>query len=292
MEFANLGAHCEVDGCNVHDFLPFQCSLCSKVFCLQHRGLGSHSCDKAQKGVIVSCEVCKGFVDCRRVKNALESHRNSGCLDFVLVPFHELRRENKCSLKSCRKAELASIKCISCRMTFCLKHRHPEDHKCESLSLNKNERKSGLQLLAEAKQRLNIKTENAKTPKRSQNRKPKSIKQQAALNKMKLKFKATGNPKVPPQNRIYFEVHLSPEIRCPSKVQSFPYWFDKFIKVSRGLDDFCSSIGVVNKNHESTARKLIFSTEEGKISVSETFEQLITNPNVFEGQIIKLQYET
>lgn len=34
-EFYDLGAHCQFDGCNQKDFLPFKCDKCNKYYCLE-----------------------------------------------------------------------------------------------------------------------------------------------------------------------------------------------------------------------------------------------------------------
>lgn len=37
---------------------------------------------------------------------------------------------NKCSLKGCKVKELVPCICQKCRLNFCLKHRHSQDHYC------------------------------------------------------------------------------------------------------------------------------------------------------------------
>lgn len=37
---------------------------------------------------------------------------------------------NKCSYISCKQREAVQVKCDKCLMTFCFKHRFPDDHKC------------------------------------------------------------------------------------------------------------------------------------------------------------------
>lgn len=37
---------------------------------------------------------------------------------------------NKCSTRGCKQKELVPIICRSCGLNYCLKHRHPVDHKC------------------------------------------------------------------------------------------------------------------------------------------------------------------
>jgi len=41
---------------------------------------------------------------------------------------------NKCNKAKCKKKELVKITCDSCKLTFCLTHRHQQDHNCEGPS--------------------------------------------------------------------------------------------------------------------------------------------------------------
>ena len=38
---------------------------------------------------------------------------------------------NKCSLNSCKQREAIPVNCEKCLKTFCLRHRFPDDHKCQ-----------------------------------------------------------------------------------------------------------------------------------------------------------------
>lgn len=44
MEFPNLGKRCEMKGCGLVDFLPFNCRYCKAVFCVEHRQTFDHLC--------------------------------------------------------------------------------------------------------------------------------------------------------------------------------------------------------------------------------------------------------
>ncbi|CAN0493381.1 unnamed protein product, partial [Scytosiphon promiscuus] len=46
---AEFGAKlCSNPGCLQHDFLPFTCSACSRVFCLQHFAISAHTCAEGE----------------------------------------------------------------------------------------------------------------------------------------------------------------------------------------------------------------------------------------------------
>lgn len=38
---------------------------------------------------------------------------------------------NACSFNNCKKKELVPFSCSSCRLNYCLKHRHADVHKCK-----------------------------------------------------------------------------------------------------------------------------------------------------------------
>jgi hypothetical protein len=42
MEFDHLGKRCYM--CHQQDFLPIECDLCNKFFCLEHSSIDSHQC--------------------------------------------------------------------------------------------------------------------------------------------------------------------------------------------------------------------------------------------------------
>lgn len=40
---------CSNPGCGQHDFLPYKCPACGRVFCLDHMAIGSgHDCDQGE----------------------------------------------------------------------------------------------------------------------------------------------------------------------------------------------------------------------------------------------------
>jgi predicted nucleic acid binding AN1-type Zn finger protein len=124
MEFYDLGKNCSV--CNKRDFLPFQCDLCGKTLCLDHRDYVSHDCPKytSQKPTI-QCPLCQQNILVGQDANlAVERHIQRGCPK-------EIKTKKVCSLKGCD--EFAMIDCKDCRSTFCLKHRADIDHNCPKM---------------------------------------------------------------------------------------------------------------------------------------------------------------
>jgi predicted nucleic acid binding AN1-type Zn finger protein len=59
-EFDDIGGHCEHEGCNRHDFLPFTCDACDKKHCLEHHTYDGHDCAEGRKRnvVVPRCPDC------------------------------------------------------------------------------------------------------------------------------------------------------------------------------------------------------------------------------------------
>ena len=58
----DLGSHCQHDGCNQLDFLPFKCPSCKKSLCLTHRSFAMHGCSSGAMGgkdvTSLDCPIC------------------------------------------------------------------------------------------------------------------------------------------------------------------------------------------------------------------------------------------
>lgn len=63
---AEFGAKlCSDPGCRQHDFLPWTCSACGRVFCQEHMAIGSgHRCDSGE-AYLASVRVAVCFVGTR-----------------------------------------------------------------------------------------------------------------------------------------------------------------------------------------------------------------------------------
>ncbi|XP_029205327.1 AN1-type zinc finger protein 1-like isoform X2 [Acropora millepora] len=112
-DLLSLGTHCSLAECKRLDFLPFHCSHCSQVFCLDHRTPASHKC--SQLG-----------------SNDVERHILSGCKSLVVA---KPKKSNKCSLKTCHQHGLMPFVCPECNKNHCVRHRHAEDHFCSALQV-------------------------------------------------------------------------------------------------------------------------------------------------------------
>lgn len=104
MEFGHVGAHCALEECRQLDFLPWTCEACGLSFCLKHKEPQQHQCAVADN-----------------------PHAQSS-----LPPSSAAPQSVVCSLAGCRRAEFVRIECPNCLQHYCLKHRHPELHACQS----------------------------------------------------------------------------------------------------------------------------------------------------------------
>lgn len=127
MEFVGLGSHCEVANCQQLDFLPFQCDMCKKTFCLDHSKYDDHNCEQYYKKnkIVPVCPLCQQVVSVPpgMDPNAMvERHINAGC------PRPKTKSSAKCTAPKCQ--EKGVVTCKYCDEDFCLKHRHEQDHDC------------------------------------------------------------------------------------------------------------------------------------------------------------------
>ncbi|KFM77539.1 AN1-type zinc finger protein 2B, partial [Stegodyphus mimosarum] len=135
MEFPDLGSHCYVKTCNKLDFLPMKCDACSNIFCKDHFSYILHSCNNAyQKDVQVPvCPLCNKPVPSKRGEQpdiAVSEHIDRDCQADPAIAKRKIYT-NKCGVKGCKQKEVIRITCDICSRSYCLKHRHPIDHKCQ-----------------------------------------------------------------------------------------------------------------------------------------------------------------
>jgi len=106
MEF-NIGKHCSLQECKQLDFLPFECDACKKIFCLEHRTSEAHKCPNQNR------DIEENKVNTQDISKSKHSY--------------------SCQKSGCKGHELIEIRCISCRLRFCVKHRLEQDHSCKGL---------------------------------------------------------------------------------------------------------------------------------------------------------------
>lgn len=134
MEFIDLGAHCQFEGCNQKDFLPFKCDTCSKSLCLLHRSYAAHECHgaKAKDMTSIDCPVCGKGVKFDKAQDpniVWDHHYLHECTQKAPVQQKVVVR---CFKPGCNTVLGPSNKftCNKCHMNVCLSHRIPEEHHC------------------------------------------------------------------------------------------------------------------------------------------------------------------
>ncbi|KAF0971731.1 hypothetical protein FDP41_009954 [Naegleria fowleri] len=142
-EFYDLGAHCQFDGCNQKDFLPFKCDKCNKYYCLEHRTMQDHKCPFDDSFGIVApfCPLCNQVLPFRASErenpnDVVERHISSGKCPSLSNNKSSSSKISKnqsgsCSFPNCEQHGI--LTCKSCNKTFCVQHRLDFDHNCEAL---------------------------------------------------------------------------------------------------------------------------------------------------------------
>ncbi|XP_015787530.1 AN1-type zinc finger protein 2A [Tetranychus urticae] len=145
MEFPDLGKHCSDLSCKQLDFLPVVCDACNKVFCLNHYKYEDHSCAHSHQrdNQVPVCPLCNKPVPLRKGESPdlrVNQHIEDECQDGRALKKRSTIYKNRCTFERCKQKELVPITCDICRNNFCLKHRHPLDHKCASKKGNTDTR--------------------------------------------------------------------------------------------------------------------------------------------------------
>lgn len=135
MEMPHLGKHCPEETCKKLDFLPMNCDACNQSFCFEHFNYANHNCQSAYKKNIQVpvCPLCNAPVPGIRGQSpdiTVGAHIDNDC---QADPAKSRRKvfTNRCSMKGCRIKEVVPVLCSECSLNYCLKHRHPTDHRCE-----------------------------------------------------------------------------------------------------------------------------------------------------------------
>eukprot|EP01083_Nonionella_stella_P194407 717099_1 len=114
MEFSDIGAHCHYDLCQQQTYLPFNCDSCQYKFCKLHRAQKSHECPNLSQEIHEAKEIEK-----QKIKQNKKTKVNK--------PIH------KCNYKKCKKREWIEFECNKCNLSYCLKHRAWDSHKCDTI---------------------------------------------------------------------------------------------------------------------------------------------------------------
>jgi len=143
MELPHLGEQCEVESCGQLDFLPIKCYGCHKKFCTDHFQYESHQCPiKHTKDVQVPvCPLCDKPVPTAKgvsPDTTVSAHIDRDCKSDPAVAKRNKVYTNRCTVKKCKQKEMMKVVCDQCKQSYCLKHRHPQDHECQDAAVRKS----------------------------------------------------------------------------------------------------------------------------------------------------------
>lgn len=225
MEF---GVQCSLEACKQLDFLPFTCTACLKIHCKDHRFPDSHKCQRWSE-VDKTLMVCQ---ECNQIliqEDLLKEHLDSNCTVGIYV-----HQKTECEFRNCKNKTFIDCKC--CLGSYCIVHRHLQDHDCRFLS------KQDKEDAVSKKIKLPEVPLSTTTVKKAPKWNPK-------VELMKLKSKATGDPKVPANDRLYFTILLTDH---PQKKEVIMY-FSKDWTIGKLVDKVAAMNGIPNFNNSSSS---------------------------------------
>ena len=120
----------------------FECSRSNTIlsFSKDHIQYDAHQCSSAhRKNVqIPVCPLCNQAVPYeyrdQSPDRVVSAHIDRDCKSDPAKKKREKVYANKCSVPSCKQREAIQVKCERCSKTFCLRHRFPDDHRCQELN--------------------------------------------------------------------------------------------------------------------------------------------------------------
>jgi predicted nucleic acid binding AN1-type Zn finger protein len=134
MELEHVGAHCQHEGCNQKDFLPFKCGSCGKSLCLIHRSYVAHDCSGGDSKDMTSldCPICGRAVKFDKAQDpnlVWNEHYSHHCTQ---QPGPHDKKVVRCFRPQCNTVLGPSntFTCGKCHQRVCLAHRLPEEHSC------------------------------------------------------------------------------------------------------------------------------------------------------------------
>lgn len=280
MELPHIGETCVV--CNRNDYLPFRCSHCTKIVCIDHKV--NHGSD---------CPLTKTKFEFESGSRTSTESIRKAC-DF------------------CRKItlHLELSKCSQCGCYHCLYHRHQIQHNCPRVAeetetrlkteATKNEKQQEalrkLKAVIETNQRPTS-VNPCPTPKD-----PKQLALARRVNVMRIRQSARGPPNVLDQDKLFFEVEfvhnphssLSKEPKNGRKLNIFA---TEAHTIGRLIDFSASELDITNMNHISGADQIVFRVASGDpsqrvtIDSRATFKHYVDSNVLISGDKLFITYE-
>ncbi|VWU48834.1 AN1-like zinc finger family protein [Hepatocystis sp. ex Piliocolobus tephrosceles] len=127
--FSDFSKKCDLEGCRIHDFLPFKCQYCELYFCEFHRKTQDHFCSKIEKEdkpKYILCDQCNLSIPYN--DEEIKYHLTNKCTR------KKIKKPKKfCNQKDCITAlnDINTYFCKECKKNYCLYHRHSFSHKCK-----------------------------------------------------------------------------------------------------------------------------------------------------------------
>lgn len=136
-----------------------KCDACASILCRDHIKYDDHQCPSAhRKNVqIPICPLCNQPVPYdhrdQQPDAVVSAHIDRDCKSDPARQKREKVYANKCSVSTCKQREAIQVNCEKCSRTFCLRHRFPDDHRCQGKQANvSREQEQNDYLLARALQ--------------------------------------------------------------------------------------------------------------------------------------------
>lgn len=173
------------------------------------------------------------------------------------------------------------VDCPRCNRRYCLSHRHEEQHDCKNLEpigarpatvqQRTQSALAKLKLWAEAKRADDLKRRTASTSKKTSffglGKSTPSAATSATADLNALKRVAKGDPKTPPEKRIYLHVEASSDT-TRAKYPTGKFYYSKDASVGRVLDMAAKALMVENVNNRSEREEdklRVFHVEGGRL---------------------------
>ncbi|KAL0204971.1 hypothetical protein P9112_000278 [Eukaryota sp. TZLM1-RC] len=211
------GSRCAFALCGSHDFLPAKCDFCHSSFCARHLSPSTHSCPNAP---------------------------TPGCSNNTQPPDKPTTSINTAKCHSCKKTFMPSllVKCSKCFYSYCLTHRHSDQHKC-----------------------------------RKEAPPPRSVfhlpgRNSSKMAKRRRKNAATGDVEVELGERVYVDVLGVEGFNIEPKM----FFFKNSFSIGRVLDIICDNLGISESRFYN-----LFDEKRGELRKSLLLKELNSNLDVF-----------
>jgi hypothetical protein len=243
--------------------------------------------------VAVKCPICNAIVHVQNepIDEAISRHIDRGCATGTSTSTssassHTVATLYKCNYARCIERELTRVVCNECGLQTCLRHRAPTAHACVARA----ERAHDASVRAAAASAREVRHESVLERIRSlvAGGSASDSPAAASVRRIQHRQRATGDKRVPADERAYFEVVFPFE----SGVEPRAMFFSNKASVGRVLDDVASAGGISNNNNKPDAPKLyLISLRSGNpLANGATLGSLLAKGELHSGDSLLLEY--